>query len=95
MSKKNWWEISFGVKEDVWSAARRMKLEVSLRSDESSVSCASSFFANARITRREMMLVSKVIGKVVRTVQSTEAEDVPQSTKETATHSGFRDPEGR
>lgn len=30
------WEISFGVKEDVWSAVRQIKLEVSLRSDESS-----------------------------------------------------------
>lgn len=58
------WEISFGVEEDVWSAVRRIKLQVSLRSDESSV----SFFANTRVTRREMMLVSKVIGKVVRTV---------------------------
>lgn len=46
----------------------------------SSASCASSSSTNTAITKGEKMLVSKVIEKAVKTVQSTEAEKTLQPT---------------
>lgn len=72
----------FGEKEEVWTTETESNSRLALRLEKSmsSASCASSSSTNTAITKGEKMLVSKVIEKAVKTVQSTEAEKTLQPT---------------